>query len=172
MKGDVIYVKRMITKEERNSIKQIFPIGPLANFLKFYKHYGIDLGDGNVIHFSGKDILISGEDVSIRIVPIREFLRGEKREVDNFVKYVYDRNMVIVRALKELGKNFDGYNVLRNNCEHFAYWCATGRRSSRQVFFLDDDRSFLQKSLEILMENTLKIGKSLKEIEKYPARVN
>ncbi|QAY68540.1 lecithin retinol acyltransferase family protein [Paenibacillus protaetiae] len=32
-----------------------------------------------------------------------------------------------------MASNFGGFSLFHNNCEHFAYWAATGRRLSRQA---------------------------------------
>ncbi len=44
---------------------------------------------------------------------------------------INDRERTITEALKHLGEK--GYNLLFNNCEHFATFCKTGRRESFQV---------------------------------------
>lgn len=43
----------------------------------------------------------------------------------------------VKRAYSEIGKK--GYNLLVNNCEHFAIWCKTGKRESYQVKNLYSD---------------------------------
>ena len=55
------------------------------------------------------------------------------------------------------------YNLLFNNCEHFATWCKTGRHRSEQVdSFLDRARNWsglmpsaLMKGLELLVQRGL-----------------
>ena len=37
----------------------------------------------------------------------------------------------VERARSKLGE--DGYNIVFNNCEHFAIWCKTGVKESHQV---------------------------------------
>lgn len=45
-----------------------------------------------------------------------------------------DRSYAIKRALKELNSPVKvGYNLIVNNCEHFANWVQTGVRESEQV---------------------------------------
>ena len=43
----------------------------------------------------------------------------------------FSRPKIVRRALSRVGEA--RYHVLRNNCEHFAYWCRTGRSCSLQV---------------------------------------
>jgi len=95
-----------------------------------YAHHGIDLGDGTVIHFAeaGKK---SGQARVVR-APFCDFLRGGRPRV---VSYSPGRALpvekTIALALAELGTA--GYSLSWNNCEHFATYCKTGRRKSRQV---------------------------------------
>ena len=46
-------------------------------------------------------------------------------------------------ALSRVGEK--GYNILNNNCEHFAYDCMFGEKRS----FLDDVRSDIRKKLNL-----------------------
>jgi hypothetical protein len=43
----------------------------------------------------------------------------------------YPPDVIVARALDHVGR--EGYCPVVDNCEHFATWCATGKRSSRQV---------------------------------------
>lgn len=52
--------------------------------------------------------------------------------ITNGKKYkIYSANETIERALSRVGEN--KYNLLLNNCEHFAIWCKTGVSESYQV---------------------------------------
>ena len=89
-----------------------------------FLHHGIDLGDGSVAHYlEGREILRS---------PVAEFSRGEPVAV---VPYAADTcspaGVTLRRAMGRLGEQ--NYNLLFNNCEHFAHWCKTGRHRSAQV---------------------------------------
>ena len=89
-----------------------------------FNHHGIDLGDGTVAHYlEGREILRS---------PLAEFSRGQPLSV---VPYVATQcspaNVTLRRAMGRLGEQ--NYNLLFNNCEHFAHWCKTGRHRSAQV---------------------------------------
>ncbi|MEB3263646.1 MAG: lecithin retinol acyltransferase family protein [Synechococcus sp.] len=89
-----------------------------------FHHHGIDLGDGSVAHYlEGREILRS---------PLEEFSRGLPVSV-----VVYEPGscspvgVTLRRAMGRLGEQ--NYNLLFNNCEHFAHWCKTGRHRSGQV---------------------------------------
>ncbi len=87
-----------------------------------FHHHGIDLGDGTVAHYlEGRQILRS---------PREEFSRGQPLSV---VPYTHCSpvGLTLRRALTRLGEQ--NYNLLFNNCEHFAHWCKTGRHRSLQV---------------------------------------
>jgi hypothetical protein len=89
-----------------------------------FLHHGIDLGDGTVAHYlEGREILRS---------PLQEFSRGE---TVNTVTYPEGEcspvGVTLRRAMGRIGEQ--RYNLLFNNCEHFAHWCKTGRHRSAQV---------------------------------------
>ena len=89
-----------------------------------FLHHGIDLGDGSVAHYlEGREILRS---------PLADFSRGEPVAV---VPYAAGdcspAGVTLRRAMGRLGEQ--NYNLLFNNCEHFAHWCKTGRHRSAQV---------------------------------------
>lgn len=91
-----------------------------------YTHHGIDCGDGTVIHYVGGwgsirriertswEIFADGSEAFVREhrqpLPVEEIVRN---------------------AESRLGEH--GYHLVRNNCEHFATWAATGSPASRQV---------------------------------------
>ncbi len=87
-------------------------------------HHGIDLGDGTVAHYlEGREILRS---------PRQEFSRGQAiTEVSYPEGSCSPAGVTLRRAMGRLGEQ--RYNLLFNNCEHFAHWCKTGRHRSAQV---------------------------------------
>jgi hypothetical protein len=87
-----------------------------------FNHHGIDLGDGTVAHYlEGREILRS---------PVSEFSQGEVVSVMEHTN-VSPTGVTLRRAMSRLGEQ--NYNLLFNNCEHFATWCKTGRHRSEQV---------------------------------------
>jgi hypothetical protein len=89
-----------------------------------YQHHGIDLGDGTVAHYlEGRQILRS---------PLEAFSRGQPVSVVPYdPKACSPAGTTLRRAMGRLGEQ--NYNLLFNNCEHFAHWCKTGRHRSAQV---------------------------------------
>lgn len=94
-----------------------------------YSHHGIDLGDGSVIHFSGEPLQRAAARVCR--VPMAEFLRGGRCKVVQYARHTRSAEDVIRAALSFL--DTADYSLWRNNCEHFATFCKTGKPKSRQV---------------------------------------
>jgi len=89
-----------------------------------FLHHGIDLGDGTVAHYlEGREILRS---------PRQEFSRGEPISTVPYPEgECSPAGETLRRAMSRIGEQ--RYNLLFNNCEHFAHWCKTGRHRSAQV---------------------------------------
>jgi hypothetical protein len=89
-----------------------------------FNHHGIDLGDGSVAHYlEGREILRSS---------VEEFSRGQPLSVVDYPEGSCSPcGLTLRRAMGRLGEQ--NYNLLFNNCEHFAHWCKTGRHRSSQV---------------------------------------
>ncbi len=104
---------------------QIYVMRPLFNLDGVYEHHGIDCGDGTVIHYSKAD----GEP-TIKRTTIAEFSQGNPIYVKQRpISFVPD--VVIERAKSRLGEQ--NYDLMTNNCEHFANWCKLGRNESEQL---------------------------------------
>lgn len=104
---------------------QIYVMRPLINMEGAYEHHGIDCGDGTVIHYYK-----GGEEAVIARTSLETFARGNPVFVKPYaVSYVPE--VVVARAESRLGER--QYQLLTNNCEHFANWCKTGRSESRQL---------------------------------------
>ena len=85
-------------------------------------HHGIDLGDGTVAHYlEGEQILRSSLD---------DFTNGESPRVIDHAE-ADPTGLTLRRAMSRIGEQ--RYNLLFNNCEHFAVWCKTGQHRSGQV---------------------------------------
>lgn len=103
--GDHIYVRRLL-----------------------YSHHGIYTGDGNVIHYAGEEK--EKKDPLVRETDIADFLKGGKlRRRDHKKHLPPSETLSLVR--KHLSNN--GYSLTFNNCEHFATYCVTGKKESKQV---------------------------------------
>lgn len=102
---------------------QIYVIRPFYNIEGLYEHHGIDCGDGTVIHYRKPSEIIERTSLAT-------FTQGRKIYVKQYpTSYISDA--VVKRAESRLGEK--KYNLLFNNCEHFATWCKTGVTYSQQV---------------------------------------
>jgi hypothetical protein len=101
----------------------------------FYQHYGIYAGNGRVIHYASKDGDF-GLDVRVRETSFEQFANGWKCEAvslsgNSANARRYTPQETIKRARSRLGEG--SYNLIFNNCEHFALWCKYGKNKSVQV---------------------------------------
>ena len=117
-----------------------------------FLHHGIDLGDGTVAHYlEGREILRSALD---------DFSQGQPVSVVQHTQ-CSPQGVTLRRAMSRIGEQ--NYNLLFNNCEHFATWCKTGRHHSAQVnSVIDKARSWsarmpsaLMAGLELLVQRGL-----------------
>lgn len=101
-------------------------------------HYGIFVSENEVIAFGYTPSYYSEGNRQEKIVVLAttasEFANGnfiEKGIPEGAEKYqMRSRDNIVACARKRLGE--DGYNILHNNCEHFAYECAFGIKKSLQ----------------------------------------
>jgi hypothetical protein len=108
MRGDQIYVYRQ-----------------LWNVEGVYQHHGIDCGDGTIIHYRKPSEIVERTSLAT-------FSRGNSISIKYYSQgFCFVPDVVISRAETRLGE--DKYNLLFNNCEHFATWCKTGISDSKQI---------------------------------------
>lgn len=99
-----------------------------------YSHVGIDMGDGTVVHARPHRFArLLGSGGVVR-TSLAEFAGGEVVRVVSEPPAAFPPEEVAARAERHVGRH--GYSVVIDNCEHFATWCATGRRASRQIDIL------------------------------------
>jgi hypothetical protein len=107
---------------------QIYVMRPLAGLDSLYQHHGIDCGDGTVIHY------YKPGEAEISRTSYETFAQGKPVYTKQYItSYVPD--IVIERAESRLGER--QYNLLTNNCEHFATWCKIGNNECVQLAGLD-----------------------------------
>lgn len=96
-----------------------------------YLHHGIDLGDGSVVHARPDDFGRPFAGGRVVRTTLEEFAAGSAVKLVTEPPADYAPQEVAARAIAQVGRH--GYCPVIDNCEHFATWCATGRRVSRQV---------------------------------------
>ncbi|MCL2138141.1 MAG: lecithin retinol acyltransferase family protein [Treponema sp.] len=97
-----------------------------------YQHYGVYIGSGKVIHYApyeGQEI--SFENGVIHETTVEKFLNGRALRYIKNIQPAFPEDEIIRRARSRIGEK--QYNLITNNCEHFARWCVTGENISYQV---------------------------------------
>jgi len=95
---------------------------------RFYTHHGIYMGDGKVIHFAGS--IREKIDPVVHETDLSGFLKGEiLRRRDYKERLPASETINIAKEQLREGR----YSMIWNNCEHFATYCATRKKKSRQV---------------------------------------
>lgn len=96
-----------------------------------YMHHGIDLGDGTVAHARPDDFRRPFAGGRVERTSLEEFAAGGEVIATSDPPAHFAAEEIVSRALSQVGR--PGYCPAVDNCEHFATWCATGTRSSRQA---------------------------------------
>ena len=95
---------------------------------RLYSHHGIYAGEGTVIHYKGAEK--EKKDAVVRKTDIENFLNGGKMKRRDYKKRLPHTETLRI-ARDQLSNS--GYSLAFNNCEHFAAYCATGKKKSVQV---------------------------------------
>ena len=135
----------------------------VVRYSGLYSHFGVYVGRGRIIHYTAPDSDFGGKETpSVKLTSFKEFLKDDNvYEIYRFTKeglwiytnhnrflfkynnellfdlfntatfHLYTPEETVQRAYSCL--NEESYNLLSNNCEHFAIWCKTGVRKSLQI---------------------------------------
>ncbi len=102
----------------------------------FYNHHGIYISNKEVIHYNSRDD--NGDNLlnaTVISTTLNEFLKGGVCEVktynDEELNDLFSADSIVNYARSCLDEG--GYNLVFNNCEHFANKCTLGQHRSRQV---------------------------------------
>lgn len=109
-------------------------------------HVGIYVSDEEVIQFGrapSRRVTLRDSDVEVLTTDIDDFLAGGFLEVCEFDRKERKKNrtpdQIVDYARSKLGMR--GYNIIYNNCEHFATACVTGVATCAQA---DDVRAMFR----------------------------
>jgi hypothetical protein len=93
-----------------------------------YTHHGIAIDDRWVVHYTGSPF--AWKEARIELATMTTFADGDRVfRVDSPRRFSRDR--VVTRARSRVGER--DYNLVTNNCEHFAWWARSGAPVSPQV---------------------------------------
>ena len=103
-----------------------------------YYHFGIASSPKTVIHFTGAngDLAPDEGGIMIRETSLKKFIDGDELESKNTSKSPFNPKEIVKRARSFLGQTtFRGkpYNLVTNNCEHFARYIFEGSAESLQT---------------------------------------
>ena len=115
----------------------LYPGAHIRIKVNSFYHHAIYIGNGEVVQFGLPfDISNNNKDVKVLRSPLSDFCKP-----DDFIEvYCYSKKElkqkfkdeeIINNALSHVGEG--GYNILKNNCEHFANLCCLGIAKSEQI---------------------------------------
>ena len=102
-----------------------------------YSHHGIYASDDCVIHFAPPNNTgdIDPSLARVIVTDLKSFLNGGMLEVRTFKQEELSIKRtpqdIVNYAFSRVGEG--GYNLISNNCEHFANDCLFGKKKSNQV---------------------------------------
>ena len=100
-----------------------------------YYHYGICTGEDRIIQFGLPVLNPNEKDVEVCATDINTFLHGKFAEImvlnKKEQKNANNTKTIIEKAEASLGEK--GYNLIYNNCEHFANRCVFNVSKSTQI---------------------------------------
>lgn len=136
MNGDIVFVTRepLLFKKIDNRInkEESCFIDKMIARIVYYRHYGIQVNDNEIVHFYCSSIL-KLKEAKVEKISVNEFIgKNGVLEYEKFIGSKLSKEEIIERAERFLESNFGGYKIKTNNCEHFAFWCATDVKFSRQ----------------------------------------
>ncbi len=136
-------------------------------------HYGIYVSDDEVIQFGATPTsaaMLMGADIAVISSDIDSFLIGGFLEVAVFdkkeLKSKRPPEEIVKAARSRIGE--EGYHILHNNCEHFAFECATGQHRCEQVDSVRDKF----RSLPLLDVYVAEIPQNISLTRLYPKKRN
>lgn len=102
----------------------------------FYSHFAVYIGNGEIIHVTDGDTFkgeVKREDM------LKKFAGKDVRKNNHMDGTFEPRRVhnIIFTARRHVGQNWN-YNILTNNCEHFASMCRYGRKISLQSLGIAD----------------------------------
>ncbi len=123
----------------------VFEGGTKSDGAKFrYEHWAVYIGGGEIIHYQaprGSNGLTAKLNSGVKKETLQKYMgrQGERMTVrlgkldsdDSEDFPALDPEEVVERARSKVGMK--EYNLIRNNCEHFAKWCKYGKEMSDQI---------------------------------------
>ena len=115
---------------------ELYPGAHIRVSMNNFYHHGIYIGNNEVVQFGLPNAInTEAKDVKVLRSPIEDFAKDGFIEIRRYSKKEQklkrpDEEIVKV-ALSKVGEG--GYNLIHNNCEHFANFCVFGVKASKQM---------------------------------------
>jgi len=101
---------------------------------KMYFHYGVYVGNGMVVNYKGAPgHETDAKTAMIRLTSIEDFAGKSTVYIDKTYNSPFSGDEIARRARNKVGTGLGEYNLMTNNCEHFANWCRYNKKTSSQV---------------------------------------
>lgn len=106
-------------------------VGTTGKFMEYqYDHMGIYIGNNKVIHYCSSTG--NALDAKIQETDMESYFKKGNYFILNIKNTpLFNGEKTVERAKTRLGEK--NYNLLQNNCEHFAIWCKTNYSESLQL---------------------------------------
>lgn len=155
----------MLKKQQQQQRKEPYPIGTHLKVKRsggLYEHHGIYKGKGKVIHYWPKGSLFQKGGLNVRIQEgtMRDFIGESTKNDVRVVDHPTTKRSgteIAREAEKSIGTG--GYDLISNNCEHFANRMVTGDEigTSQQV----------ERAKTSLINGTIRLLESQQENRQY-----
>lgn len=144
VKRDVFSDSHFRENDKISTDKSINPGNILRVSRGWYWHYGVYVGQDEVVHFTSDDGDTSSNNEIMKTSTSRFIRDSENIEILGFPDEVrgqpiYTREETCKRALSQVGRS--DYSLFNNNCQHFALWCKTGVAFSGQTYLVNGGES-------------------------------
>lgn len=122
--------------KEKWELIDLYPGAHIRVKMNNFYHHAIYIGNNEVIQFGlPNNFQTDPKKVKIIKSPLKDFASNEFIEVRIYnrkeQKQKNSDEEIIKIALSKIGEG--DYNILHNNCEHFANYCVFGKKESRQI---------------------------------------
>jgi len=126
----------MENKFERLSRDEYLEPGDILGIKRaggIYEHYGVYIGNDEVVHYSGRDGDFNGE-ITVHVAPMSEFLNG----TENFFVLDFPDEYGVPTKINAVGNtsilNLDGINILENLTSESDYHLYSPEETVKRAF--------------------------------------
>ena len=129
-------------------------------------HYGVVVGYDDVVHFN---LNVDIAKITIIRTDLKQFKGiGTSLQICSMSEFhkKYDEEEIVKRAISAVGTDFGGYNLLHNNCEHFANWCVSGEKFCNQLPFNEGTNHTLPRKVfdKTILEPCVKYAELIEDL--------